>query len=104
MLFTRVEVRAQVNEHGQDTVGRSQIDTASNPKSSKSIADQQLIKIKITDLPDAVLKKLKSDSYTDWIIQDAYRNIALRYYSVRLKKANRIVFYTFDSNGERIKD
>ena len=104
MLIISVSVRAQVNEQGVDTVGRSQMDTPSTSGSRKSLAAQQLIKIKIQDLPSTITNKLQSESYRAWIIQDAYRNIVLKQYSVRLKKGNEVVFYTFDSNGKRIEN
>ncbi len=104
LLLSAVSVRAQVNQHGADTVGRSKIDTPSIPLSQKVVTEQQLIKIKKTNLPTAIIKKLESNSYYNWQIQDAYKNIALNQYSVRLRKGNEIVFYTFDAKGDKIQD
>jgi hypothetical protein len=103
-VVVTISVQAQVNQHGVDSVGRSQIDTSTISESQKSVAEQQLIKIKISELPASVTNKLKTDSYQDWVIQDAYKNLVLKQYSVRLKKGNDVVFYTFNYNGERIKD
>jgi hypothetical protein len=97
------KIYAQVNEQGVDTVGRSNLDTPSISKQQKSIAEQQLIKIKLEELPQSVINNLQRNSYKDWTIQDAYRNIVLKQYSVKLKKGNEMVFYTFDANGKRIE-
>jgi hypothetical protein len=103
-IFSGSKIYAQVNEQGADTVGRSQMDTPSIPKQKKSVAEQQLIKIKIDELPQNIVKTLQSHGYSGWTIQDAYKNIALSQYSLRLKRGNEVVFYTFDTNGERVKE
>jgi hypothetical protein len=101
-LFSGAKTLGQTNEHGADTVGHPE--TPSISKQQKSVAAQQLIKIKVDDLPQGIVKGLQSHGYTDWIIQDAYKNIALKQYSIRLKRGSEVVFYTFDANGDRIKE
>lgn len=103
-IFSGTKIFAQVNEQGVDSVGRSQLDTPTISKQKKSVADQQLIKIKIDDLPQKIVKTLQSHGYSGWTIQDAYKNIVLSQYSLRLKRGNEVVFYTFDANGERVKE
>jgi hypothetical protein len=108
LLFVIVSITAntyaQVSEQGADSVGRSHLDTPSISKQQKSVAEQQLIKIKIGELPPSIVKTLQSHGYRDWTIQDAYRNIALKQYSLRLKRGNDVMFYTFDANGNRIEE
>jgi len=102
-LFGAVSSYAQTNEQGADTVGHP-LDTPSISKEKKSVAGQQLVKIKVADLPQNVMKTIQGHGYSDWTIQDAYKNIALNEYSVRLKHGNDVVFYTFDANGNRVKE
>jgi hypothetical protein len=102
-FFSGAKIYAQVNEQGADTVGRSQLDTPTISKQTKSVADQQLIKIKIEELPQNIVKTLQSHGYSGWTIQDAYKNIVLKQYSLRLKRGNEVVFYTFDANGGRVE-
>jgi hypothetical protein len=104
VAWSSANTYAQVNEQGADTVGRSHLDTPSISKQQKSVAEQQLIKIKIEDLPESIVKTLHGHGYSDWTIQSAYKNFVLKQYSVRLKRGNEIVFYTFDANGDRIKE
>jgi hypothetical protein len=103
-IFCGTKTYAQVNEQGADTVGRFQLDTPTISKQKRSVAEQQLIKIKIEALPQNIVKALQSHGYTGWTIQDAYKNIVLKQYSLRLKKGNEVVFYTFDVNGQRVEE
>jgi hypothetical protein len=103
-IFCGTTTYAQVNEQGADSVGRSQLDTPTISKQKKSVAEQQLIKIKIEELPQKIVNTLQSHGYSGWTIQDAYKNIVLKQYSLRLKRGNEVVFYTFDINGQRVEE
>jgi len=102
-LLGAVACYAQTNEQGADTVGHP-LDTPSISKQKRSAAGQQLVKIKVADLPQNVTKTIQGHGYSDWTIQDAYKNISLNEYSVRLKRGNDVVWYTFDARGNRVKE
>jgi hypothetical protein len=71
-------------------------------KTSIITVDDQKVKIKPEELPDAVKTALKGQDYTGWEINSAYKFSESGTYEVELKKAAETKTVKFDKDGKAI--
>jgi hypothetical protein len=72
--------------------------------STVAIEKNDLIKIRISELPAMVSQTLGNSDYTDWTIVSAYRTKESDQYLVDVKKGSQTRSYWFDKNGNRLEN
>ena len=77
--------------------------TASNTKTSIVKVDDEKVKIKAEELPDAVKTALSAPDYTGWQIAAAYKYSESGNYEVELKNGAETKTVKFDKDGKMIQ-
>jgi hypothetical protein len=93
---------------GSITLANAQT-TESTPATSAPATEQvapaqqdEKVKIKSEDLPEAVKKSLNSDDYRGWLVSAAYEDKAKGEYEVELKNGAEVKTMKFDKEGKKI--
>jgi hypothetical protein len=71
--------------------------------SSVSVVDDDKVKIKPEELPEAVKAALNSPDYTGWQIENAYKYTDKDLYEVELKNGDEMVTLKFDASGKKVE-
>lgn len=67
-----------------------------------AFVQQEKVKIKAEELPDAVKKTLGTEEYTGWTVDTAYKYTADNSYEVTLKNGTETKTVKFDKEGKKI--
>ncbi len=76
--------------------------SATDVKTSIVKADDEKVKIKTEELPDAVQTALKGQDFTGWEITSAYKHTETGTFEVELKNAAEVKTVKFDKDGNTI--
>jgi hypothetical protein len=73
----------------------------SSSSSSTKMSQDDLIKVRTSELPAMVTQTLGNSEYSGWTISSAYRTKTNDQYLVEVKKGTQTKTYWFDKNGNR---
>jgi hypothetical protein len=78
---------------------------AADPSSSAvAPAQDDKVKIKAEELPEAVKKSLEAQEYKGWLINTAYHIKSTDTYEVELKNGAETKTFKFDKDGKKLED
>lgn len=118
--FVGFHAKAQVNDMSTDTasVSTQQPGDQTSDQNDDSYQNQNrdkynsvspvnkndMIKIRISELPSMVTQTLGNSDYAGWTIVNAYRTKGNDQYLVEVKKDSQTRSYWFDKNGNRLEN
>ena len=117
--FAAFSANAQVNDMSSDTarVNTQQPGDLNDDQSDNNVNQNRdkynsvtptdkndMIKIRISELPSMVTQTLGNSDYAGWTIVNAYRTKGNDQYLVEVKKGSQTRSYWFDKNGNRLEN
>jgi hypothetical protein len=76
--------------------------SVSTSTTTTTASQDEKVKIKSEDLPEAIKKSLNSDDYRGWLISAAYEDKAKGQYEVEVKNGAEVKTLKFDKEGKKI--
>lgn len=68
-----------------------------------AVQQDEKVKIKPEELPDAVKKTLEGPEYRGWLVNAAYHNKSKKQYEVELKNGAEVLTVLFDQEGKKLE-
>lgn len=74
-----------------------------NIKTPETVQQDEKVKIKSEELPDAIKLALETQDYRGWLIDAAYKHTATETYEVHLKNGAETKVVKFDKDGKIVE-
>jgi hypothetical protein len=78
-------------------------ETPSPSNEAVSVQQDEKVKIKSEELPEAVKKSLEAQEYKGWLINAAYQDKKAETYEVELKNGAETKIVKFDKEGKKVE-